>query len=343
VRIDDYSGFGKTTNPKISAKYKPADWLLFRGSYNTGFRAPSFNQIFNGRSEALYTGRGFADPLTCPTPLAPSATVPGCATLTTVNIINGGQPDLGPEKAKQFSAGVVFQPSRNFSASFDWWSIERNGTIQVLSIDQLLTNFTQLQERFIRNGSNQLLAIENTWVNAGTSKTQGLEVALRGSFDLGGGELSAGMDGSYLLTKKDKVIPSAAFEDRIGVFSFAGDLGLKWKHNAFISYRTDGWSLSLSQIFRNGYTNQVLPGVANGTVTPPNLKPRVSDYVLYNLSASVFAWEGLKLTAGIKNLFDTDPPFAITYDSNFGSGSSWEPRVADPRGRSFTFQVETEF
>ena len=49
------------------------------------------------------------------------------------------------------------------------------------------------------------------------------------------------------------------------------------------------------------------------------------------------------MTAGIKNLFNEDPPFAITYDSNTGSGSSWEPRVADPRNRSFTLLAEYRF
>jgi iron complex outermembrane receptor protein len=53
--------------------------------------------------------------------------------------------------------------------------------------------------------------------------------------------------------------------------------------------------------------------------------------------------ERLRLTAGVRNVFDKDPPFAITYDSNTGAGSSWEPRVADPRGRSFTLSVEAKF
>ena len=34
---------------------------------------------------------------------------------------------------------------------------------------------------------------------------------------------------------------------------------------------------------------------------------------------------------------------AITYDGNTGAGSSWEPRVADPRGRSFILQAEMKF
>ena len=70
----------------------------------------------------------------------------------------------------------------------------------------------------------------------------------------------------------------------------------------------------------------------------------VDDYIIYNASISYTGLApGYKLTFGVKNLFDTDPPFAITYDGNTGAGSSWEPRVADPRGRSFTIAAEVKF
>ena len=58
------------------------------------------------------------------------------------------------------------------------------------------------------------------------------------------------------------------------------------------------------------------------------------------------AYTGIKnltITAGIKNILDQEPPFANSYDSNTGSGSSWEPRVADPRGRSFTLGLDYKF
>ena len=87
----------------------------------------------------------------------------------------------------------------------------------------------------------------------------------------------------------------------------------------------------------------MLPGVANGTVVPPNLNTRVDNYTLYNLSVSYSGFKGLTLTGGIKNLFDTDPPFTAAYDTNTGAGSSWEPRVADPRGRSFTLLATYTF
>ena len=69
----------------------------------------------------------------------------------------------------------------------------------------------------------------------------------------------------------------------------------------------------------------------------------MKSYIVYNASVSQRFANHLTLTAGIRNVFNTDPPFAITYDSNTGSGSSWEPRVADPRGRSFTMTAEVKF
>ena len=66
-------------------------------------------------------------------------------------------------------------------------------------------------------------------------------------------------------------------------------------------------------------------------------------YSIFHASVSYTGIKNLTLTAGIKNLLNEDPPFAITYDDNTGAGSSWEPRVADPRGRSFTLMANYKF
>lgn len=343
ARIDDYTGFGNTVNPKVSVKFTPADWLMFRGSYSTGFRVPSFNQIFYGRTESdTNTGANIADPLTCPTPTAPD-TSPGCA-LITPTVITGGNLNLGPEKSKMASVGVVLRPSPDFSASFDWWMINSDDTIALFSFRQLLQNYALFEDRFTRDASGAITEIDSTWANAGGRRTQGVEVALRGGFDvMDGGRLSMGLDGTYLLKKKERLLETAPWsESLIGKFTYTGDLGLKWKHSAYITYAKDRFTLSLSQLFRLGYKNQALPGIAAGLITRPDYNERVSDYVTYSMSTS-YDFGGLKLTAGIRNLFDKDPPFAVTYDSLGGSGGSWEPRVADPRGRSFNLMAEVKF
>jgi iron complex outermembrane receptor protein len=342
VRRDDYDGFGSTTNPKITLKYRPIDEIMMRGSYSTGFRVPSFNQIYNASSIALYSGRDLADPGKCPGG-RPDATKPECAVVQP-NIINGGNPGLGPEESDQLSFGMVFQPTDDFNMSIDWWSIDRTGTLQILTLQQLAANYSTFQDRYLRDAAGNLLAIDQRVVNAGESKTQGIDVtmALRG--EAWGGSWRAGIDGTKILEKRSKVAPSLPFgPSEVGAFTFAGDLGLEWKHNAFFSFTRGDWSASFSQLYRSGYRNQELPGVTAGIVSPPAVDRRVDSYITHNASVTWRGIDGLSVTAGIKNLFNEDPPFAITYDSNTGAGSTWEPRVADARNRSFTLLAEYRF
>ena len=116
VRRDDYTGFGSTTNPRVTLRFVPVQQLLFRGSYSTGFRVPSFNQLFNGITESPYSGKDLADPAKCPSTVV-SAT-PGCEAITP-NILTGGKASLGPEESKQGNVGVVWSPIPEFSASAD--------------------------------------------------------------------------------------------------------------------------------------------------------------------------------------------------------------------------------
>lgn len=340
LRVDDYSGFGSTTNPKISAKFQPVEWLMFRGSYNTGFRVPTFNQIYNGVTISPNPGNSRYDPTTCSAGRVDS-TIPGCAAITP-ETWTGGNVNLGPETSKQYSGGVVFRPMARFSASVDFWSIAVDNTIGSLTIDQLLFNQSLFPDRVIRAGGpgTPITTLDLRADNIGSRRTQGLEISLRGGTDLFGGVLTAGLDGTRLLKKRERFLASSPYgPSLIGRFTYAGDLGLKWKHSAYVTWANDDLTFSLSQIYRDGYTNNALPASA----TRPDYNREVSSYTLYNFAATVRVQKGFSMTFGVRNILDTDPPFAITYDSNTGAGSSWEPRVADPRGRSFTFSVETKF
>lgn len=341
-RVDDYTGFGSTFNPKVSARFTPVDWLMVRASYNTGFRVPTFNQIFNGQTLSPNpTTNSLVDPSTCPSGVV-STSDPACAAINP-DSVSGGNPNVGPETSEQYSVGVVFRPAPRFSASVDFWSIAVDDTIGALTVRQLLDNYQFFPDRLIRTGGI-ITQLDLTADNIGSRRTKGLEFALRGSVDAFGGMFDLGMNATWLLEKKEKFLPTAPYRDIVGVFSYAGDLGLEWKHNAWVSFAKDDTSVTLSQIYRSGYQNNGLPSLTNNqSATRPDYNERVDAYIIYNLSVTQRIAEQFKLTAGIKNIFDTDPPFAITYDSNSGAGSSWEPRVADPRGRSFTIAAEVKF
>ncbi len=341
-RQDHYSGFGNTFNPKVSFRYQPVEQLLFRGSYNTGFRAPSFNQLFNGITESPYAGKDLADPANCPT-LKVDSTKPGCESVNPTTL-TGGKNTLGPETAKQATVGVVFEPSRRFSANMDLWEVRKEDTIDSFSTSVMVANYNLFKENFIRDATGKLVSIDQRWVNAGNRVTRGLEIGARTNGKAWDGVWTVGIDGSRLLEKKSRTTKNSAFgASEVGKFTFTGDLGLKWKHSAYVSFKQGDWTGTVYNIYRAGYLDQVLPGVANGLVKPSNYNPKVDAYSIFHASVNYTGIKNLTVTAGIKNLFDQDPPFAITYDSNSGAGSSWEPRVADPRGRSLNLLLNYKF
>jgi iron complex outermembrane receptor protein len=342
ARYDDYTGFGSTTNPKASLRFAPLQQLVMRGSYGTGFRVPTFNQLYFGITESPYSGKDLVDPARCASGKVDPA-VAGCESITP-NVYSGGKPTLGPEESKQWTLGVVWEPNAFFNVSVDYWDIRRDGTVQTLSLAQLVANHTLFPDSFIRDAQGNLTAIDTRWVNAGETITKGVDINARVNGKLDGGRWSVVLDGTYLLEKKSRLIPSAAFgASEIGKFTRADDLGLRWKHSLTGTYSRGAWTGTLQHLYRSGYTDNVLPGVANGSVTPADWNPKVKAYQLWNAS---LAWAGMKnltVTAGVKNLLDKDPPFTAAYDGNLGVGSSWEPRVADPRGRSYTLQLDYKF
>ena len=341
VRVDEYTGFGKSTNPKVSARYTPFDSLLFRGSYSTGFRVPTFKQMFDPVTISTYVGADFPDPATCPARVV-SAT-PGCERVNP-EIVFGGRLNLEPEESKIQSLGMVFQITPEISGNLDYWAINREGTIQSFGLTTLAANYQLFPQNFIRNAAGQLVAVDTRFVNAGETVTKGLEFGMKGSFNAAGARWLAAFDVSYLLQKKSRLIASAPFSDsEVGRFTRSGDLGIRWKHTASIT-RTEGdWSATLAQVYRSGYADFVIPGIANGTVAAPNWNPRVKPYEVFNFSLGYRGIKNMTLIAGMKNIFNQDPPFSVTYDTNTGAGSSWEPRVADPRGRAYTLRAEYRF
>ncbi len=332
-RVDEYSGFGSSQNPKVTLRWAPTDKFLVRSAYSTGFRVPTFKQQYDPVTESPLAATGLIDPGTS------QLIQPNTAT-----VLFGGKSDLQPEEATMHSAGFVTQPLRGLSLNVDWWQVSRSGTIQSFNTTQMLANYAVFQDRFQRRADGTIQRIDTRWVNSGATMTRGIEFGAKGEMDAGRGKLTASFDLSYLLGKKTKILPNLNWSaNEINQFTRSSDIGLEWKHTASIGYRQGNWSFLVNNLYRNAYTDAVLPGVAAGLVRPPNWSPRVAPYSLYGVSATYRGFKNITVVAGIKNLFDEDPPFSATYDTNFGSGSSWEPRIADPRGRSYTLRVDYKF
>ncbi|WP_395782297.1 TonB-dependent receptor domain-containing protein [Aquidulcibacter sp.] len=347
-RVDEYDGFGRTTNPKYSLKYQPMDRLLFRGSYSTGFRVPSFNQIYNGVTAVdLALGAAVVDPKTCPTLVV--STLAGCGNildLGPVRELTGGNLQLGPEEAENATFGFVLNLAQNATISVDWWQIERTGTIASLTRTQLMQNYVDFEDKFQRDPvSGRIVAIDRRILNAGGNLMEGLEIGLRNNGEFMGTKWSAGLDGTHILNRQSKLLPAADYGlNEVDKWTRFQDLTLSWRHNAYLTLTRGDWSATLSQAYRPSYLdNANYLGIASGVVIPSDYQQRVESYTTYNTTVTYRGIKNMVITGGIKNLLNTDPPFTLGYDSDLGSGSSWEPRLADPRGRAFTLNLEYEF
>ncbi len=342
VRTDEYTGFGRSTNPKVALRWVPSEQVMVRGSYSTGFRVPTFNQQLNGLTVSAFNGVSTqVDPARCPTLVV--SNLPGCSSISP-DTIDGGNADLKPESAKIASVGLLFQPVRDVRASIDWWSIELEDSIRKPDSRDLTRNYDLFLSRWIRNPAGEVAAIDTRWFNTGGSKTTGLEWEVAGQWRVGEGRWNATLNGTYLLSKKSRALDVLPYgPSEIGQFNRYGDPGIRWKHTAIFSYTEGAWTSSITQRYSSGYLDNVLPGVAAGRVSPPNWNPKVQPYTVYDVSVTYKGIKNVELVAGVKNLLDDAPPFSAYYDDVLGSGSSWDPRVADPRMRSFNLRVRYSF
>jgi iron complex outermembrane receptor protein len=335
IRRDDYSLIGATTNPKVAFSYRPTSWLMLRGSANKGFLAPSFGQLYSGRLDQELPN-GVSDPIGC-------AAHPGdprfCA-IERLNYFSGGNPNLRPETSKQGTLGFIVEPSANFSASFDYWAINVKDRILNRTPQVVLANAAYLGEYIHRDGQGVIDYVDAGWINAAGLKTRGADVGLRGRGALPGGfRWNASLDGTWTQSYKFAEFEGQPYVEYVGNF-YSRDIYLRWKHNATFSVSKGPWSVLLSNLYRDGYKDQ-LPDAGKST-PPAGFNPHVASYTTWGLSTTYTGFKDTSITVGIQNLFDRDPPFtAHNVDEVVGAG--WDPRVADPRGRSLSFNVKYKF
>ena len=334
IRRDDYSLVGATTNPKVAFRYQPADFLLFRGSASKGFLAPSFQQLYSG-SLSQELPNGVVDQQGC----AQHPGVPEYCAIDRLDYKTGGNKNLKPETSKQGSVGFVIEPFKGYSASFDYWAINTKDRILNRTPQIVLANYQALNQYIIRKPDGTIDYVQAGWINAAGSRVRGLDVGLRGEGKIKDAKWTATLDGTYMDSFKFAEYQGQEYQELVGKF-YTRDLYLRWKHNASFGVSRGDWSGLLIQSFSSGYKDQV-PNGGKGT-PPPGFNPDVSSYTTYNLSGTYTGFKNTTITVGIQNLFDRDPPFtAHNVDEVVGAG--WDPRVADPRGRSLSFQLKYKF
>jgi outer membrane receptor protein involved in Fe transport len=217
TRVFNYSNFGSDYTYKFGGRWTLVRDFTLRGTYSTGFRAPSIPDLFQGATDNFPTT---SDP--CRGPRITGAPIPqNCLdqgipatgtgdTATQLRARIGGNPDLKPEKANIYTAGVVFEPRwvPGFSATLDYYNISITKSITNIGAQLILNacypdnpsatpRYCDLVQRDPAMGLRITNIIDfNT--NIGKDETDGIDLALNYLLPTQVGRLNFSFDGTWL-------------------------------------------------------------------------------------------------------------------------------------------------
>jgi iron complex outermembrane receptor protein len=301
ARHSDYSDFGTTTNPKAGVKIRPFEGLTVRGSYSTGFRAPSLVELFQGQQENFAS---LIDP--CQEAGNPNCTLQADPTISQFLALQGGNPDLDPEKSKSFTYGLTYSIA-NFNAKVDYFNIETKNAIDTnpqFVLDQFRNSGGTIfaDKVQIDSATNNVLTLEATALNLASRKVEGVDLAfdyaLRGTPS---GSYTFSLLGSHYIKYMNQADKTAPFENVVGKYVDAAGAGRgsipKWKGLLDVAWSNLGFDVGAT-------TNHVTKLEATGATVNPTLPA----WTTFDLRAGYDFLSYGKLTVGINNVTDKEPP-----------------------------------
>lgn len=346
-RYDHYAfagnGFGRFTY-NLGAIVRPTSRLMLRAAYGTGFRAPDLNYVFRGPGNTHPSG---TDYYLCRTDPGQPSDITDCS-YADEGIVSRrtGNRKLRPETSTSINAGVVWQPSRHFDASVDYFRVAMKNQVLDMNIDTLLRDEADCRIGKTVAGSavdiasptcvdalarvqryaggaldGRLQSVSINPINVAEETTDGIDIAAHvrvPTARLGAFALSTSY--TYVFTHTirqypgDPVISKLAYDSGYDIPRDKGTASLTWDLGKF--------STTL--------TGQRLGELPNYAETG-----RIKASYLFNLSAQYSVTDRIRLSGTINNLFDQNP----IKDRTYGSYPYYDISWFDGVGRSFYLQL----
>lgn len=338
ARVEHYSDFGSTTNPKIGLVWVPNDNLQLRGSWGTSFKAPALLDRYGAITAAIID--------------LPDST--GALTRSVVAL--GANRDLGPEKARTWTLGSDYRPSfvPDLTLSLTYFdTVYRN---RITTVDPNLFNILPNQAIYptavVRNPSaefvNSLLAsaadvlnfvgpydpseiaavVRDVPLNVELYETNGMDMLLRVSKLTRAGRLAGSLNATYYLKANQQVTNESAVTTKLDRLFYLPS----FRYRASGAWERAPWSLAATV----NYTKRYL----NDTVDPAEV---VDSYTTVDTQLSFapasFWGGGLRVTLSAINVLNEQPPQVNSPLFPGGVQFGFDAANASPIGRFVTLQL----
>jgi iron complex outermembrane receptor protein len=327
VRHDAYGGtIGSTTNPKVALRYQPAKELLMRASYGTGFRAPTLKDLDPSKVETS-TGGLYVDTIGCKVYHSADSCYSDQIATT-----EAGNPNLKPEKSKQYSLGLVWEPNSAISMGIDYWSVKKTDVIKFAPETLIDLDPAYVEKSITRYSDGFIESWALTAQNQGQETKSGFDITLQHRANLGAlGKLSTKLSGTLMTKSEQQFASNSLVFDNLGKWGFEY-VTPKWRHRLSTDWDMGDWSATVANTFQLHHEDQQLD--------PNGNRPTVDSYSLWDLQASYHGFKNIKLAAGVLNVLNTKPPFSNQTLSYF---AGYDGSYTDPRGRAFYIRASYAF
>ena len=338
LRYEDIEGIGDSIDPKIAILAQPTDELALRASYSTSFRAPTVAQLFE---ESVGVGPIF-DPI--------SPGLPGGGVVFVPNRFLG-DPDLEPEEAENFNIGGTWKPTSNLTFNIDYWNFDYDNLITIASTQGIVianaaSGGALFADQVIRT-NGFLEEVQGGNINAPSLETSGFDFGVNfqstipnTDFDWGINAEATYIDSYDLQETVDGPVIDAAGERNRGN---VGAPTPEWRGNATLLVSNDFARASVTGRYIDSFTNDDLIG-NDGSVEVADMLIddffTVDGQVAFNIPSFNLAGKDVEptITIGATNIFNEDPPLALT-----ANAFPFAARVHDPRGRVFYVRTGVKF
>lgn len=382
IRYSDYSVQGgagyNTTTWKAGGSWTPTDGIKIRGNYAHAVRAPNISELFSPLNTVLTNLASDPCAGSAPTQNANLAAVciaQGASAAQLGSIINdpagqvntttGGNLALGPEKSNSYTIGVVLQPAAvpGLAVTVDYYNIKITGAITNPTPDDVVNacfgNVTAASaadpactvirrdpstgalfgEAAVAGGLYQPLS------NLGRLKTDGIDVSINYSKDIGFAKWALIANGNWTNSSKFQATPTSVNRDCVGLYSVnCASIQPKFQWSVRNTLSFDAVDLSLLWRYIDGVKYEdgdAFVGELNGKQVDFNKIP-AEHY--FDLTGRFHASDAVTITLTVQNLLDNQPKVVGNSigSTSFNSGNVY-PSTYDALGRRYAVSAKFRF
>lgn len=287
LRYEDYSEFGNTTTGKVDTRFEFTPDLAIRGSYSTGFRAPTPGQL-----NSLSTSQGLD------TTTLQLFTTGRLSPTNPIAVISGAKP-LEPETSKSYNVGFVWRAGSSFSGSIDAYQVEVDKRFSISPNHTLTTaEKNTLTSQGVAGAAN--FTSVNWFTNDFDTQTQGVDLVVGYNHSLAGGRLDLKLAYNHNETKvKSGSLNANATQKRLYEESLPKD-----NLTASATYTLGAFDFQTRARYYGSWTDST--GNATGDIFQTFGSVTFFDAsVTYNINPK------LSLKVAGENIFDTYPDKAV--------------------------------